>query len=128
MSDFMTALAAWQADVTQLAILKRREAETRKALFDSAFPEPEEGTQRRTLPNGQVLVGQYNVTRKIDEAMLQIASEAVRTAGYINADDLVARKPELVKSVWNKLTDTQKLAFSPAVIATPGAPNLKVEG
>src|SRR5262245_49113181 len=108
MSDFMTALAAWQEDVKQLAIIKKREAETRRALFDSAFPDPHEGTQRRELPDGRILVGGYSLTRKVDEAALTDAFNAVRAAGYVNADALIVSKPELVKSVWNKLTEPQK--------------------
>lgn len=124
---YLALLAQWQDDRTKLAFYKEREAENRRILFAGAFPNPVEGTQRHKLPDGRTIKGQYKIGRKIDEAALPATLQHMRELGVANADVLVSYKPSLAKREWNTLSDDNKLAFSAAVIATPGMPTLDIE-
>lgn len=124
---YIAMLAEWQDDRTKLAYYKEQEAEKRRLLFAGAFPNPVEGSQRHKLPDGRTIKGQYKIARKIDEAALPATLLQMRELGVANADVLVSYKPSLAKREWNTLSEDNKLAFSAAVIATPGMPGLEVE-
>ena len=124
---FMQILAQWQDERLKLAFFGKRELELRTLLFNATFPSPGEGTQKHTLPDGRTIKGQYKINRTIDEAALPAVLTHMRELGVANADALVKYKPTLVKREWNSLGHDARLAFSPAVIASPGTPTLDVE-
>lgn len=124
---YMAILAQWQDDRTKLAFYKAREKENRLVLFAGAFPNPVEGVQRLKLADGRTVKGDYKINRKIDQASLPATLAHMRELGVANTDALVTYKPALAKREWNTLSEDNKLAFSPAVIATPGTPGLDIE-
>ena len=126
---YLAMLDEWEDVSERLAVLKEREADLRRKLFTGAFPNPKEGTRhnKHVLPDGRVLVGDYCINRKIDEAALPAVLEAMKQAGDPNPERLVRYKPELAKREWNDLNDERKLMFSAAVIATPGMPGFEVK-
>lgn len=123
---YLQMLAEWEDAVEALARWKEIEMDLRLKLFAGAFPNPKEGTNSHTLPDGRVLKGQYRMNRNIDEAALPATLQALREAGVANADALVRYKPELAKREWNDLSEESKLIFSAAVITTPGTPQFEV--
>lgn len=125
-SRYLQMLAEWQDVCAELAAAKEREIELRRLLFAGAFPNPKEGTNTYKLPDGRAIKGGYTITRKLDEAVIQPAVEALRDHGVANWDRIVKWKPELAKAEWNTLSDAAKLLFSVALIATPGTPSLEI--
>lgn len=123
---YMDILKEWEIASELLALVKDIEMDRRKKLFAGAFPNPKEGTNTHVLPDGRHIKGQYTIRRNIDEAALPGVLEDLRKRGVANTDALVRYKPELAKREWNSLSDENKLAFSPAVIAVPGTPSFDV--
>lgn len=119
-------IEAWEHDKKWAKHFGESEMDKRRLLFNGAFPNPKEGTNNHILPDGRKVTGQYKISRKIDEAALSVTLDALRQRGVANWDRLVRSKPELAKTEWNTLSDENKLIFSPAVIATPGAPSLEI--
>lgn len=124
---YMQILAEWEDDKRKLSFYKEREKENRLVLFAGTFPNPIEGTQKFKLADGRTIKGQYKINRKIEEAALPVALAHMRELGVANTDALVSYKPTLAKREWNTLSIENKLAFSPAIVATPGTPTLDVE-
>ena len=124
---YMQMLAEWKDFSRKLAYYKAQENEYRRILFAATFPNPVEGTQKHTLPDGRKVKGQYKINRKLDEAALPATLARMRELGVANTDALVNYKPSLAKREWNTLSDEMKLEFSPAIIATPGMPGLEIE-
>lgn len=124
---YLAMLDEWEDVAERLAALKAKEEDLRRKLFAGAWPNPKEGTNNFTLPDGRKLVGKHNVNRKIDEAALPAVLQRLRDAGDPNPDRLVRYKPELAKREWNDLNDENRLIFSEAVIATPGMPGFEVK-
>lgn len=123
---YLQLLSEWEEIKREMDALKVKELDKRLLLCAGAFANPKEGTNTHKLPDGRKVVAKYTTNRKIDEAALQSALTAVREAGCANHDRLVRMKPELAKAEWNTLSDEMKLLFSPAVIATPGTPQLEI--
>lgn len=123
---YLAMLDKWAGVAARLSSLRDEEADLRRLLFAGTFPNPTEGTQTHTLPDGRKVKGQHNITRKLDEAALPATLAAMREAGVANADVLVRYKPELAKREWNTLSNENKLLFSKAVIAVPGMPTLEI--
>ena len=123
---YMDMLYEHEVACDLLELVKEIEMGLRLKLFAGAFPNPKEGTNTHTLPDGRELKGVYTIRRVVDEAALPGVLADLRAKGCANTDALVRYKPELAKREWNSLSDEHKLVFSAAVVATPGAPGFSV--
>lgn len=123
---YYALMAEWKSDKINLAYYKEQEASKRMQLFGGAFPNPKEGTNKLLLADGRTIKATYTINRKIDDAALPVTLQAMREQGVANTDALVRYKAELAKKEWNTLSDENKLLFSPAIIATPGMPQLEI--
>ncbi|QJI53384.1 DNA binding protein [Alteromonas phage vB_AcoS-R7M] len=123
--EIMGMLTNWYNAKEQLDMWKTREAELRKAVFEKAFSDPKEGTNTLTLPEGYALKAQHVINRKVDDASFRSLTVKLAELG-VDVEKLVKYKPELSKSVYNKLNDKQLALMNECVIATPGTPQLSV--
>jgi len=121
----METLVEWDATKKQLSQLKMKEALLRKAIFESFFPAPVEGTNKFPLNGGWLLKADYPIERKVDPTSLDLNKERLREIG-IPVDDLIRYKPELSKRPYNKLTDEQRTEFDEVLIIKPGSPQLEI--
>lgn len=143
------ALGQWFTLKAQLAAIQERERAMRATLFKHFFPEPQEGTNNFTLPDGHVLKGKYPIDRKVDPAVLQtlrtlrlgdlerglleqlnmggadpamLVTEALR----LNVDELLKWEPALVLKEYRKLTAEQALIFDRCLTVKPGSASMEV--
>lgn len=124
--QFLTDLQDWSICKAQLAVLKNREADLRKKLFNVAFPSPVEGTNRIELPHGWKLKGTYKIQRDVDEATLDSMRAKIVEANVV-VDEVVNWKPSLSGTAYKNLTAEQKLVFDRCLIIKPGSPTLDLE-
>ena len=118
-------ISEWYNVARQLAKLKQQEHFMRVAVFNGFFPEPKEGTNNFPLPDDFVLKGKYNINRNVDKAALTALTPNMREEG-VNVDELFEWKPELKKSIYNKLTDEQRNLVDQVLKIKPGSPGLEV--
>jgi len=128
-------LFAWYKVQDELAKLKAQEILLRTKLFKHHFRDPKEGTNSLELdpllvaaglpPDGMVLKGTHVINRSVDEASLQVLTPKLDEA-KIPVAKLIKRKPELVKSEYNELTDEEKKLFDQVLVVKPGTPSLEV--
>lgn len=120
-------LARWYEMKQQLATLRATEMMLRKRIFAHYFPEPDEGVNNFTLPDGYVLKGTQGIDRQIDEptflAMVNVLHDEYEIP---NPEILIRRKPELVIKEYRKLTDKQMHGFDQCLIIKPESPSLEI--
>jgi hypothetical protein len=121
--EYLEALDRWQELSDAIKHMTQEERALREALFSGTFPDPKEGTNKHTLPDGRVVKGTYSLNRKVLEDELPDALEALPEDVR---EKIIKRKPELVKSVYNKLDAEQRQAFDAALDIKPGLPKLEV--
>lgn len=118
-------LSEWYQMQQDLKKLKAEEMNFRKAIFNTLFPEPVEGTNKYQLKDGFVLNASYSLGRKVDEAAYLESVDNFEAIG-IRTDDIVRKKIELAKPVYNKLTDVQRAQFDQVLIIKPDSPSLAI--
>ena len=99
----------------------------RRKIFGAYFIDPKEGANKVALANGWSLTGTYKIARKVDPGLLQAAAENLREHG-INVDMVINWKPELVTSVYRKLTAEQIHLIDQCLEIKEGSPELKLIG
>lgn len=131
-SDTITEadLQAWYKMHADLAKLKASEMLLRQRVFRHFFPNPIEGTNTFNLEAVEgvpyALKATYPIIRKIDEALLTVATPDLREKG-IPIDSLVKRQPELVISAYRLLTAEEQALFDRVMEIKPGSPSMKIE-
>lgn len=118
-------LADWFETKRQLGLLKAKEGMLRSRIAKAYFPNPVEGTNKHTLPDGYILKLTHVINRDVDEAVLAAKKDEF-LARNIPVAHIVVYKPSLSKSVYNTLTDEDKVFFDNALISKPGSPTLEI--
>ena len=118
-------LADWYKLQEQLKKIKIAEMFLRKKIFNALFPDPKEGTNSHTLPDGFVVKGVHSFTREVDPATLTACADLLRENG-IRSEQLVKWDPSLKKAEYNKLTAEQQQVFDQVLIIKPGSPSLEI--
>lgn len=122
-------LVAWYKAKKDLDAAKASEMLLRMKIFNGYFPVPTEGTNTVALDpvNGvpYALKAVYPINRKIDDALLLVATPGFREA-KLPLDELVQRKPELVISKYRELTAEEQKLFDSVMEIKPGTPALSV--
>lgn len=116
-------LTTWYKAQQALAKAKKEEADLRKQVFESYFPEPDYGTNKCDIPGDAELVATYPLNLSIDESALETALESVPKT---KRDNVVNYKPSLDKRVYNSLSRKAKDGFDECVIAKPGTPSMVI--
>lgn len=131
-------LIAWQEAEKQLEFFKAKEMELRKACVALlGDPNKKKGTENIELGNGYkakivkterfgFIKGSDNKTNReaIEQALQKI--EAYGPAGELIAERLVAWKPELSVSEYNKLPDDMKAIIDEVLITSEGSPTFEI--
>lgn len=128
-------LKAWYGLKQELDRVKAAEAMLRSRIFKHYFPTPIEGSAENKVPlndgTGAIIQGDYVVNRNVDQAQLDALREAMFAEGsnlpQLHLDKLVKWKPELAKSEYNKLSETEKQVFDRCLIVKPGMPGLEIK-
>ncbi len=123
---YMQNLAEWQVLTRLASELKGREMDLRKDLFDGAFPEPKEGTNKHTLPDGRIVKGTLKISRSVDQASVVSVQRLLREELGAKTDDLFPTAFKLDKKVLDTLTVAQKKIAADAYTEKPGAPALEI--
>jgi hypothetical protein len=116
----------WDEAKKQLAHWKSTEALLRKRCISAYFPDPVEGTNKVPLSKGWILKMGHEITRKIDEPLLEENRE-ILTSGYgISLDELIRWKPELNLRAYRNLEGDALNAFDQVLIIKPGSDSLEI--
>lgn len=118
-------LERWFTVQAELSKLKNEEQLLRTKIFRGKFPNAEEGTNNLELGDGYVLKGKRVINRSVDEAAFKTLQEELAKHG-IPTDQIVKYKPELVTSVYRKLTAEQMHLFDTVLIIKDGMPGLEI--
>ena len=122
----MATLAEWYRTKEQLDLIKAKEALLRPVIFKHFFPNPKEGSNNFTLPDGYILNATHAINRSVDEAALTALQPKFQEL-HLNADVLIKRKPELAITEYRKLTAEELLVVDQALIIKPGIPTLAIK-
>lgn len=121
-----TDIAEWYKVQKELASLKQKESLMRDRIVRGLFPVPKEGVNNHSLGGGYVLKATHAINRTVDEAVLTVLAQQFKD-NNIEMDSVIKRKPEVVKSEYNKLTDEQRHVMDQALVIKPGSTSLKIE-
>lgn len=117
-------VAEWHKVAAKLKKLKKLEAALRKEVVAN-FVAPALGVNRQDLGDGYSLKLTHKETISVDNGMLQALTLDMEEAG-IPIDMLIDRKPTLVKSVYNKLSEDNLYLFDQVLIVKDAAPSLEI--
>ena len=120
----MAKLEKWYEVQKNLAKVKDEEAKLRKEVFKLFFPNPIEGTNTTELDDGWVLKGVHKLNRKVNETALLTVQKRKGMDEVVK--NVIAYKPSLKKTEYNKLPDAKKNVLDGALVMTPGTPSLEV--
>jgi hypothetical protein len=118
-------LNKWYEMQEQVRDLKEKEAELRKEIFQSAFPNAKEGTNKLELAEGWVLNATLPINRKVDLAAFQAMKEQL-LEHHIKVDQIVEFKPELSVKQYRCLTEEEVHLVDQFLIISEGSPQMKV--
>ena len=121
-------LARWYELKEAIARLGAEEKALREGLFAGTFPNPTEGVNSVTLPDGSVLKGTYVLNRSVNVEMYRDHPTAWKNAMLPAPVKLriIKHEPKLVKSEYNKLDEKQKQEMDKFLLIKPGLPKLEL--
>lgn len=127
-------LTRWYNLQQQLAEIKGAEAMLRSRIFKHYFPNPTEGSKDNKVPlndgTGAILQADHVINRTVDEQQLEALREAMFAEGsnlpQLDLAKLIRWKPELVKTEYNKLSETERHTIDQALVIKPGSPQMKI--
>lgn len=119
-------LEQWYSCQQELKLLKAKEALLRSRIVKHYFPNPKEGTNKQTLPDGYILHMTHVINRDVDQSVLDAMKDQFLER-KIPVAHLIVYKPSLSKSIYNTLTEDEKLFFDNALISKPGSASLEIK-
>jgi len=119
-------LVEWEKLAKDLTKIKAKEILLRKKIFNAVFPNPKEGTNNYQLPSDYLLKGIYPIARDVDIGAFEALKEQFIEQG-ISPDKIVAFKPSLAKTEYNKLTAEERNLVDQCLIIKPGTPSLSID-
>lgn len=118
-------LNEWWLTTQELKVVKAAESILRKDVFEKAFPNPVEGTNKLNLGSGWVLKATYGMNRKvIPDVLFENTEQLINLE--VPIDMLIRYKPEISVTIYKLLTESQKHIFDQCITVTPGSPSLEV--
>lgn len=118
-------LAEWYRLQAELKRVKTSEMLLRVKIFKGFFPEPREGTNNFTLPDGHVLKGGHVINREVDPGSYQALQPQFQQANIL-FNELVKWEPKLKVAPYRTLTEEQRNLFDQCLIIKPGSPSLEI--
>ena len=127
-NEQIAKIRLWEATSEQLADLKKKESEYRKAVIAEMFPQLDEGTNSVNLgASGFRLVAIQPYMYKVDADMFALVKDELEQFGNIQIDELVRYKPELSTRIYKALAGDAKKLMESCVTITPGSCSLKID-
>lgn len=118
-------LNKWYKMQEELRVLKDEEAALRREIFEAAFPNAKEGTNKLELAEGWVLNATLPINRKVDLPTFQAMKEQL-LEHHIKVDQIVEFKPELSVKQYRCLTEEELHLVDQFLIISEGSPQMKV--
>lgn len=129
-TTFDQFVVQWSQIKSAAKILSDLEMKMRKAIAASAFPNPVEGTNNLTSPEGRQVKLVHKISRTVDESQIALArSEYILLNDRpVEFDDLLKVKYDLVTSAYKKLEPSTPPFLTVARMLTvkAGAPTITV--
>jgi hypothetical protein len=130
----------WENTERNLQVVKGREANLRRAVFEVHFDQPEEGTNTFNMRDGSVLKGTHCINRNFtDTDDLEVVLKQIEQMGNFGAfiaDRLVNWKPSLAVGEYKELCDQAEKGDQNAalivelinrvIVSKPGLPSLEL--
>lgn len=130
-TTFEGYLDQWDAVAQAAGLLKTLEMDMRKAIAQSVFPNPVEGTNTHTLPDGRKLKLTHKYTRSLDESQIESTRAAYMELNDrpVDFDDLLKVRYELATTAYRKLEvgTPASLTISQMITVKPSAPSLELK-
>lgn len=122
--DYFETVQRWHELKATIQHLQAEERALREGLFSGTFPNPEEGVNKYTLPDGSVLKGTYKLNRTLDDDKLkELVKEGLLPKKVYRAIRRV--KVELNLAEYRKLSDKHAKICAEAITVKPGLPSLE---
>lgn len=119
-------IAKWNSIKEWLSTAKTEEAELRQSIAADLFDKQADGTFKEGTQNLESDIGKIKLTSKLNRKILEEMEDVtLKQLPEIRAM-LVKRKPELVVSVYKKLTDEQRAIVDHMLLITPGSIELEI--
>lgn len=119
-------LQLWFSKKQELSALKTSEVLTRKDLAGFYFPNPVFGTNRIDLGEGYDLKLVHKQNIKVDVAAVDQVTPKMIAKLKLPWEELFEYKPSLVKSVYDTLTEPQKVFVDGLLDITDATPDLDI--
>lgn len=129
----MSDITLWYKTKAEMKKLQTLEYLLRPKIFKHFFPDPREGVNNHTMPDGYIVKGTRVVSRDVDIATVS----AYRAPGpngepskfeqmKINIDNLLRWKPELKVGEYRKLTAEELSFVDQCLVVKDGMPQLDI--
>jgi hypothetical protein len=109
----------WEELTEALARLQAEERALREAIFAGTFPNPKEGMNTYTLPDGRKVKGQYRINRKVEQTKAASLPTKIRNKFF-------RTKYELNKTAFNDGDEEELSVVYEVLTETPGLPGLDI--
>lgn len=119
--DYFETLERWQELQAVIPKLQAEEKALREGLFKGTFPNPEEGVNKKELPDGRVLKGTHKLYRNVQERELPNLKLSPKLK-----EKLFKKKHSLVTGQYRKLDDKTRKQVDSVLIIKPGLPTLEI--
>lgn len=120
-------LAARDGVKAQIDALEKVEAELRKKIVKTCFPEGlREGSNKVRLPDGSILTITGVINRKIDQALIPDVQTALAAKNGVAPTGLFKTKYDLDLRTYKALPHEDKMILANCVTETEGSPQLKL--
>jgi len=117
-------LEQWHHAEKQVTDWTLKERMLRQEIFDLAFPNPQRGTNKRSLPYNMALLGQYSINVTLDPGALDASRSLIPQPIF---DRVVQYKPVIVQGEYFKLSPPDLALFAACVTEKPGLPTLQLK-
>ena len=122
----LTKIAEWKAVKQWMTEAKETEMKLRNEIAEALFEKQPDGTFKEGTQNLEVDSLKVKLTGKLNRKILEEMEDAtLKQLGEVGAM-LVKRKPELVVSIYKKLTDEQRKIADAMLVVTPGSIELEI--
>ncbi len=125
-TDTLAKIEEWKAIKLWQAQAKDKEMKLRTEIANELFTKEANGSFKEGTQNLEVDSLKVKLTSKLNRKILEEMEDAtLKQLGEVGAM-LIKRKPELVVSVYKKLTDEHRAIADNMILITPGSIELEI--
>jgi len=124
--ETLAKITEWNQIKEWLATAKVKESELRTSIADDLFQREANGAFKEGTQNLEVDDLKFKLVSKMNRKILEEMEDVtLKQLGEVGAM-LIKRKPELVVSIYKKLTDEQRAIADGMLLVTPGSIELEI--